>query len=98
MPRDRFKRPLIHVPGTDKPVPYTRCTTFVDCIEDKSALAAWGKRMVLLGATTATAVVGQAADSTREREQEPRSTTLPTGWSSRPAPTPSGARAPACTS
>lgn len=28
---------------------YTRTTTFIDCIEDKSNLQAWGERMVLLG-------------------------------------------------
>ncbi|MFD7738073.1 hypothetical protein [Kitasatospora sp. NPDC059800] len=30
--------------------PLTRTTTFVDCIEDKTALASWGKRMTLVGA------------------------------------------------
>ena len=50
VPRDRYDRPLIQVDGTPKPVPYTRCTTFVDCIEDKTALATWGNRMVLAGA------------------------------------------------
>ncbi|MEU7570346.1 hypothetical protein [Micromonospora sp. NPDC049240] len=59
-PRDRWKRPLIHVPGKDKLVPYTRCTTFIDVIEDKSALAKWGKRMVLRGATLAPQVVREA--------------------------------------
>lgn len=41
-------------------MPYTRCTTFVDCIEDKSALAAWGKRMVLLGAAHDPGLIAQA--------------------------------------
>ena len=50
VPRDRYDRPLIHVPGIDKLVPYTRCTTYVDCIEDKSNLAKHGKRMVAVGA------------------------------------------------
>jgi hypothetical protein len=31
---------------------YTRTTTFIDCIEDKSNLMAWSKRMVLLGAAS----------------------------------------------
>ncbi|MFG1602833.1 hypothetical protein [Actinoplanes sp. NPDC049265] len=60
VPRDRYDRPLIHIPGRAKPTPYTRCTTFVDCIEDKSALNAWGKRMVLVGAAHDPALVAQA--------------------------------------
>ncbi|MEU7148498.1 hypothetical protein AB0B15_10735 [Streptomyces sp. NPDC045456] len=36
--------------GGGKPRSLTRTTTFIDAIEDKSALAAWGKRMVLVGA------------------------------------------------
>lgn len=31
---------------------YTRTTTYIDCIEDKSNLIAWGKRMVLIGVAT----------------------------------------------
>lgn len=61
VPRDRYDRPLILIPGADKPVPYTRCTTFVDCIEDKSSLARWGKRMVVVGASHAPRLVGDAA-------------------------------------
>jgi hypothetical protein len=60
VPRDRYDRPLIHVPGQTKLKPYTRCTTFVDCIEDKSALATWGKRMVLVGAARDPALIEQA--------------------------------------
>jgi len=60
VPRDRHDRPLIHVPGRDKPVPYTRCTTFVDCIEDKTALATWGKRMVLVGAARDARITARA--------------------------------------
>ncbi|MFC4089372.1 hypothetical protein [Micromonospora sp. GCM10011541] len=59
-PRDRWKRPLIYVPGKPKLVPYTRCTTFIDVIEDKSALTKWGKRMVLVGAAKAPQVVREA--------------------------------------
>jgi hypothetical protein len=60
VPRDRYDRPLIHAPGSVKPTPYTRCTTFVDCIEDKSALNAWGKRMVLVGAAHDPGLVSRA--------------------------------------
>lgn len=61
VPRDRYDRPLIHVPGHDKPVPYTRCTTFVDCIDDKTALSAWAKRMVLVGVARAPHLAAQAS-------------------------------------
>ncbi|PHQ49741.1 hypothetical protein BLA24_25975 [Streptomyces cinnamoneus] len=36
--------------GGGRPRGLTRVTTFIDAIEDKSALTAWGKRMTLLGA------------------------------------------------
>lgn len=49
VPRDGRGRPLI-VPKTGgKPVAYTRTTTFIDCIDDKSNLNTWDKRMVLIG-------------------------------------------------
>ncbi|MEU6959577.1 hypothetical protein [Streptomyces chrestomyceticus] len=36
--------------GGGKPRGLTRTTTYIDAIEDKTALATWGKRMVLVGA------------------------------------------------
>lgn len=48
------------MPGRDKLVPYTRCTTFIDVIEDKSSLMKWGQRMVLVGATKAPQIVREA--------------------------------------
>lgn len=51
VPRDGLNRPMV-VPETGgKPVAHTRTTTFIDCIEDKSNLVKWGKRMVLVGAS-----------------------------------------------
>ncbi|MEB3367372.1 PD-(D/E)XK nuclease family protein [Saccharopolyspora mangrovi] len=49
IPRDRYDRPKVVPPGGDKPTPYTRCTTFVDCLEDKYNLTQWEKRMVAVG-------------------------------------------------
>lgn len=49
VPRDRWKRPLVVPPGGGKPKPYTRCTTFVDCLEDRYRLELWQQRMVALG-------------------------------------------------
>lgn len=48
VPRDRWQRPLIKQEG-GKPKPYTRCTTFVGCLEDTFNLAKWQQRMVALG-------------------------------------------------
>ncbi|USH44951.1 exonuclease [Streptomyces phage GreenWeasel] len=51
VPRDGWGRPIVVPRGGGKPKGYTRTTTFIDCIEDKSALIDWGKRMVLVGTT-----------------------------------------------
>jgi predicted RecB family endonuclease len=47
--RDRWGRPLVVPPEGGKAVPYTRCTTFVDCLDDKWKLQQWQQRMVALG-------------------------------------------------
>jgi hypothetical protein len=49
IPRDRFMRPLVKPPTGGKPVAYTRCTTFVGCLEDTYNLSRWQQRMVALG-------------------------------------------------
>lgn len=49
IPRDRYGRPLVVPEGGGKPVAYTRATTFVDAIDDKTALTKWKQRMVALG-------------------------------------------------
>ncbi|MGH8879772.1 MAG: hypothetical protein ACRD0P_20890, partial [Stackebrandtia sp.] len=47
--RDRWGRPLIVPPDGGKPRPYTRCTTFADCLDDRFALERWKQRMVAIG-------------------------------------------------
>lgn len=47
--RDRFERPMIIPVGGGKPVPYTRCTTYVGCLEDTYNLSLWQKQMVAVG-------------------------------------------------
>ncbi|MDO5091809.1 MAG: hypothetical protein Q4D79_00045 [Propionibacteriaceae bacterium] len=47
--RDRFGRPLVIPPGGGQPIPYTRCTTFIDALEDKYNLQKWMQRMVAVG-------------------------------------------------
>lgn len=47
--RDRYGRPLVLPPNGGKPVAYTRCTTYIDCLEDKFNLQKWMQRMVATG-------------------------------------------------
>lgn len=47
--RDRYGRPLIIPPAGGKPTAYTRCTTFVDTLDDKHNLTLWKQRMVAIG-------------------------------------------------
>lgn len=47
--RDRYGRPLVIPPNGGKKVAYTRCTTYVDALEDKYNLQKWQQRMVILG-------------------------------------------------
>lgn len=49
LPRDRWGRPMVVPPDGKKPVAYTRCTTFVGCLEDTYNLSLWQQRMVALG-------------------------------------------------
>lgn len=47
--RDRWGRPLITPPQGGKRRAYTRCTTFVDVLDDKYNLQQWQQRMVAIG-------------------------------------------------
>ena len=49
LPRDRYGRPLVVPPQGGKPVAYTRCTTYIDVLEDKYNLNLWSQRNVALG-------------------------------------------------
>jgi hypothetical protein len=49
VPRDRWDRPLVVPPDGGKPVAYTRCTTFIDALDDKYNLGRWQQRMVAVG-------------------------------------------------
>lgn len=49
IPRDRWNRPLVTPVGGGKPKAYTRCTTYVDCLEDKYNLQRWQLRQVAIG-------------------------------------------------
>ena len=47
--RDRYGRPLVIPPAGGKPIAYTRCTTYIDVIEDKFNLQKWMQRQVAVG-------------------------------------------------
>lgn len=47
--RDYLSRPLVIPPDGGKPKAYTRCTTYVDCLDDKFKLGEWQQRMVAIG-------------------------------------------------
>lgn len=49
--RDRYGRPLVKPVGKldSKPIPYTRCTTYIDCLDDRYNLEKWKMRQVALG-------------------------------------------------
>lgn len=49
VPRDRWERPLVVPPEGGARVAYTRCTTFVDALDEKYKLGQWMQRMVGVG-------------------------------------------------
>jgi hypothetical protein len=72
VPRDGRGRPLI-VPKTGgKPVAHTRTTTFIDCIDDKSNLNTWDKRMVLIGAAMKPELLDGVLDLDRDDPEDKR--------------------------
>lgn len=61
IPRDRWGRPLIQPEGGGKPEPYTRCTTYVGCLEDTYNLSRWQQRNVAIGLSMRPDLVLKAA-------------------------------------
>lgn len=47
--RNGRMQPMILPPGGSKLLPYSRCTTFVDALDDKSGLMKWKARMATIG-------------------------------------------------
>ncbi|AVE00412.1 exonuclease [Streptomyces phage OzzyJ] len=62
VPRDGHGKPLVIPEAGGKPKALVRTTTFIDCIEDKSSLVDWGKRMVLVGAQKRPSLLDAVAD------------------------------------
>jgi hypothetical protein len=63
VPRDGYDRPLVVPKAGGKPVAHSRTTTFIDCIEDKSNIADWAKRQVLLGAAAKPSLLDAAREA-----------------------------------
>lgn len=61
IPRDRWGRPLIQPQGGGKAEPYTRCTTYVGCLEDTYNLSRWQQRNVAIGLSMRPDLVLKAA-------------------------------------
>lgn len=75
IPRDRWGRPMVKpIPGTGgkRPTAYTRCTTYVGCLEDTYNLEKWKMRMTALGlaarADLALAVTAHREDKAKLNE------------------------------
>jgi hypothetical protein len=49
IPRDRYGRPLVLLPGGGKRTPYGRTTTFAGALDDTFALQLWKQRQVAIG-------------------------------------------------
>jgi hypothetical protein len=47
--RDGWGRPKVKLPDAAKVIAYTRCTTFVDALDEKYKLSQWQQRMVAVG-------------------------------------------------
>jgi len=61
VPRDGHDKPVVIPEEGGKPKALVRTTTFIDCIDDKSNLADWGKRAVLVGVAKQPSLVDAAA-------------------------------------
>lgn len=59
--RDGYKRPLVIPREGGKPVPYRRCTTYIDVLESTHNLMRWGQRQVAVGLALRPDLVMQAA-------------------------------------
>lgn len=76
-PKDpRWGRYLLPYPGREggKQYPHQRATTFIKCLEDKSALGAWGERMTAVGLSQRPDLVALAATVTDPGSEDGKST------------------------
>ena len=66
--RDRWGRPLVTPPGGGKKVPYRRCTTFIDVLDDRYALELWKQRQVAHGLAMRPDLVLKAASAAGDKK------------------------------
>lgn len=67
VPRDRWGRPLVIPAAGGKPIPYRRCTTFIDVLEDRWALELWKQRNVAAGMAARPDLVLKAASAAGDK-------------------------------
>lgn len=66
--RDHFGRPLIIPPDGGKPVPYRRCTTFIDVLGDRSNLERWKQRQTAVGLSLRSDLLLRVATSKKDNK------------------------------
>lgn len=66
--RDRWGRPLVIPPKGGKPVPYRRCTRFIDVLSDRYKLERWKQRQVAAGMGARSDLVVQAASAAGDKD------------------------------
>lgn len=67
VPRDRWGRPQVEPPGGGKLVPYRRCTTFIDVLDNRWALEQWKQRQVADGLARRPDLVLKAASANGDK-------------------------------
>jgi hypothetical protein len=67
--RDRWGRPMVVPPGGGKTVPYRRCTTFIDVLDDRYNLELWKQRQVADGLARRPDLVLKAAAAAGDKTE-----------------------------
>lgn len=69
VPRDYWHRPLVQPPEGGKLIAYTRCTTYVGCLEDTFKLGQWLQRHVAIGLSLRPDLLTAAAAHRDDRDR-----------------------------
>lgn len=67
--RDRWGRPIVVLPDGSKRVPYRRCTTFIDVLDDRYNLELWKQRQVADGLARRPDLVLKAAAAAGDKTE-----------------------------
>lgn len=68
--RDRLLRPLVVPPTGGRPVPYTRCTTFVGSIDEKYMLHRWQMRHLVKGVVRSPDLIAAITDTSLDAKAD----------------------------